>query len=431
MLSTTRPLEAQQKYTVKELTLPGGIASYANGINDAGQVVGSSYVRRDDAAVPRPFLYDGSIHDLGTLGGSSGSAWAINNAGRIVGSSSTAGTSQEYAFLYDGLMHNLGTLPGGIHSRALGINNEDIVVGESYDAQNGKHAFLFDGSMHALGALPGDTYSTASGINSRGRIVGGSSDFFSHAFLYEETFHDLGTLPGLNDSFASAINERGQVAGYSWLESGGTDPTPFRAWFYDGSLHDLGAPGVQSVAYAINNSGVVVGGSYISSEIGWHAFIYRGGQTYELNDYLDSSGEGWTLWWGSGINASGQIAGTGTHNGQLSGFLLTPVCALPTISGVSADPKSLWPPNHKFVNVTISYTVASVCTTTDTLSVDSNEPGSDQWLIVDAHHVELVSARDSNGTGRIYTITITSTNASGSSTATVTVTVPHDQGGQS
>jgi probable HAF family extracellular repeat protein len=245
--------------------------------------------------------------------------------------------------------------------------------------------------------------------------------------------HDLGTLPGLNDSFASAINNAGQVAGYSFLEVLGGGAQPYRAWVYDGTLHDLGVPGIQSVAYAINDAGVVVGGSYLSSEIGWHAFIYRGGQIYDLNDYLDSSGADWTLWWGSGINASGHIVGTGTHHGQLRGFLLTPtgVCAPPTISGVSANPNSLWPPNHKFVNVTINYTVASVCTTTDTLSVASNEPGSDQWRIVDAHHVELVSARDANGTGRIYTITITSTNASGSSTATVTVTVPHDQGGQS
>lgn len=47
------------------------------------------------------------------------------------------------------------------------------------------------------------------------------------------------------------------------------------------------------------------------------------------------------------------------------------------------------------------------------------------WIVVDAHSVELVAERMGTGNGRTYTITITSTDKAGiSTTATLTVIVP-------
>jgi hypothetical protein len=103
-------------------------------------------------------------------------------------------------------------------------------------------------------------------------------------------------------------------------------------------------------------------------------------------------------------------------------------CPPPVISGASASPDVLWPPNRKFVDVTMNYTETSNCPSTCTLSVTSNEPGPGEWIILDAHHVQLLAERDGNGSGRLYTITITCTNAGGTTTQTVTVLVPHDQG---
>jgi 6-phosphogluconolactonase (cycloisomerase 2 family) len=109
-------------------------------------------------------------------------------------------------------------------------------------------------------------------------------------------------------------------------------------------------------------------------------------------------------------------------------------CLAPVISGASATPNSLWPPNHKFVDVTIDYTVTNPCPNTCVLTVASNEPPVDdtepEWIVVDAHHVQLQAERLGTGDGRIYTITITCTNDTNklSSTKTVTVLVPHDQG---
>jgi uncharacterized repeat protein (TIGR01451 family) len=112
----------------------------------------------------------------------------------------------------------------------------------------------------------------------------------------------------------------------------------------------------------------------------------------------------------------------------------------PTIAGVSVDQPVLWPPNHKLENVTVNYNVTDNCPlppNSCTLSVTSNEPingtgdgnTSPDWIILDAHHVQLRAERAGKGNGRIYTITITCIDSSGnSSSQSVEVNVPHDQG---
>ena len=107
----------------------------------------------------------------------------------------------------------------------------------------------------------------------------------------------------------------------------------------------------------------------------------------------------------------------------------------PVITGVSANPSLLRPPNHKLIPVTVDYSASDNCggVVTTSLSVTSNEPinsdddgdTSPDWIVQDAHHVLLRAERSGTGTGRIYTITITATDSAGnSSSQTVVVTVP-------
>jgi len=134
-----------------------------------------------------------------------------------------------------------------------------------------------------------------------------------------------------------------------------------------------------------------------------------------------------------GNSLGAEIQPFGPSDDTIDGLVL--VCA-PTVTGATADPSVLWPPNHKMVDVTIDYTVASCEPTTCTLSVSSNEPVNDlgdgntspDWEVVDATHVSLRAERSGTGTGRIYTIDITCTDQLGQTgTASVMVTVPHDQ----
>ncbi|MFN0087493.1 MAG: nuclease [Blastocatellia bacterium] len=111
----------------------------------------------------------------------------------------------------------------------------------------------------------------------------------------------------------------------------------------------------------------------------------------------------------------------------------------PVISGVSATPSSLWPPNHKMVDVAVNYAAADNCGPVScSLSVTSNEPingtgdgdTSPDWEIVNTNKVLLRAERAGTGNGRIYTITITCVdNAGGISTSSVTVTVPKNKSG--
>jgi hypothetical protein len=92
------------------------------------------------------------------------------------------------------------------------------------------------------------------------------------------------------------------------------------------------------------------------------------------------------------------------------------------------------------VDVTVNYNVTDNCplpANSCTLTVTSNEPvngtgdgnTSPDWIILDAHHVQLRAERAGTGNGRIYTIGITCIDSGGNSShQTVTVSVPHDQG---
>jgi Subtilase family/HYR domain len=112
----------------------------------------------------------------------------------------------------------------------------------------------------------------------------------------------------------------------------------------------------------------------------------------------------------------------------------------PNITSASVDPSVLWPPNHRMVNVTVSYDATDNCPlppNSCTLTVTSNEPingtgdgdTSPDWIVLDDHHVLLRAERAGNGNGRIYTNTITCTDSIGNSSSDqVEVTVPHDRG---
>jgi hypothetical protein len=111
----------------------------------------------------------------------------------------------------------------------------------------------------------------------------------------------------------------------------------------------------------------------------------------------------------------------------------------PDIHSVTANPASLWSPNHKLRPVAVSVDVSDICDAEPAcqiVSVASSEPlngrgdgnTATDWHITGDLALEIRAERSGRGDGRVYTIEVRCTDDSGnSSMKSVDVTVAHDQ----
>jgi probable HAF family extracellular repeat protein len=154
----------------------GGTCGFTTGLNNRGQVVGTSSLSGN--LTFHPFFWDrGVLRDLGTFGGSTGQATWISDAGDVVGAADFPGDQVHDAFLWKhGLMTDLGNL--GLTSFAFAINSGGQVVGHSLINDGTFRAFLWEnrGPMIDLNTLipPGSglTLTDAIYVNDRGEIAG-------------------------------------------------------------------------------------------------------------------------------------------------------------------------------------------------------------------------------------------------------------------
>jgi len=314
-------------YTITDLGgLSGSPSANVSGINNLGQVVGTS--------ANHAFLWEnGTMTDLGTLGGSLSVANAINDRGQVVGESTTA-SGEKHAFLWDhGVMKDLGT-PGETSSAHCINGQGDIVGAISGKNLRGGAVLWKNDRRQSLGDLgPSGSGSTAIAINDNGEVVGVSSGLASNsggvvrAVIWQHgVIHDIGTLGGLH-STANAINIGRQVVGWAEIEDQST-----LAFLFDNSvMHDLGMlpggviePGSGSQAASVNESGQVVGLS-LDSKGESRAVIWENGQITDLNDGIPAAA-GVVLTRARGINNLGQIVveqQNHTDNSTRS-FLLSP-----------------------------------------------------------------------------------------------------------
>jgi hypothetical protein len=118
---------------------------------------------------------------------------------------------------------------------------------------------------------------------------------------------------------------------------------------------------------------------------------------------------------------------------------------LPPVIAASVSPSSLWPPNHKLVNIAATVGVTDICDPSPTFvltSIASNEPDNgtgDGDTVNDIQDAafgtpdtafRLRAERAGPGSGRIYTIVYTGSDGSGNTASDLdTVVVPHNRGG--
>jgi probable HAF family extracellular repeat protein len=331
-------------YSITDLGNLGYPTARGAGINESGQVAGTSYLaerveynvgcpikRRPCFVHPEhPFLWsEGKITDLGTLGGGLfAEGTAINNLGEVAGFSNLKNGERHAFVFHNGKMSDLG--PTGRESRAFAINDSGVVAGsESIPGEGHTDAVLFiNGKITDLGLIPGSggIFTSPTGVNKSNEVVGSGDNAESDQRAWVDRngkMTDLGTLGGPG-AFASAINNNGEIVGGSQTASLSEHP------FLDkgGKMIDLGAFNLESVANAISNNGVIVGETYElekSGNAGFHAFIFTGGHFQDLNSLIPS-GSGYVLTNAVGINNKGQILvdASTTSTFQNHALVLTP-----------------------------------------------------------------------------------------------------------
>jgi probable HAF family extracellular repeat protein len=217
---------------------------------------------------------------LATLGGSYSSANAINDSGQVAGNSTTLGDRVGHAYIQiGGALRDLAA-PGSDYGEADALNEAGHVVGISITAGDPccLHGFLYGASASQdLGRqlIP-------RGINNKGQVVGtnqGAGTARRAFVLTGGVAQVLGTLGG-SSSNGEAINDKGLIVGGSEVKGDAAT----HAFLFDGrSMRDLGTLGGSiSYASAINGQGDVVGYSDLAKSTARHAFIYRDGRMRDL-----------------------------------------------------------------------------------------------------------------------------------------------------
>jgi probable HAF family extracellular repeat protein len=208
-----------------------------------------------------------------------------------------AGVSYDVVTLIDDATARIRVTPNG-------INETDMVAGTIFPTgDRPSRAFLYNGTATVdLGDFGGAS-SQAFNITRCGYVAGSAlrPDGIAQAFLYDGTLRDIGT-PGIF-SEAAAVSDCRKVVGVALF--GGAR----HAFLYDGEMHDLGTlPGrTRSSAVDINTAGVVAGNSDTADgSAPEHAFIYDSAGTAGLQDLGTLGGLSSNA---VAINSAGQVIG--------------------------------------------------------------------------------------------------------------------------
>ncbi len=313
--------------------------------------------------------------DIGTLGGSIAEPRGVSPQGLIVGSSTKLDGSRR-AFLWDGTMHDLGTMPGAGDSYGDSVNDARQVVGNFRIGTFAYSFFWENGVMVNADPLGTEGASGARSINASGQFCGATN---RPSLVYRgvtwtsaaPTSPVVAAVPwGGRCTPFYQINEAGVIAGeaYTGADCGVGQQVAVRfdgtSWtlLYGASgqgakgvglnIHghvvgatvtasgtrpvhwpgastisvDLGTlGGVSGIAYRINDLDWIVGGSTNAAEQG-RATLWHDGLIVDLNTKT-LPGSGLTLTVARAINNSGTIVCEALNQaGQTRAALLT-LCA--------------------------------------------------------------------------------------------------------
>lgn len=352
-LLSSGSLSAAPSYTLYGV---GGSYSGVWGLNDLGQATG-----HNDFGDGYVWTLDDGLQSLG-INGSSGTdslgrgytikysyANDVNNAGQVTGYAE--GTLGSYAgvnipFIWEPLggltIVPLFSSPWGWQGgEGLAINHSGEVAGhgQRYDSGPGgglRHdALYWDGALATMPVAVSGLWNELTGINGSGLAVGwGQSPSFVDAFMWDKT--NGATLLGKEagtSNYAFGVNDLGHAVGSAQYGENGYFGLQTATLWYDPlswiKIGDLAGGRERSEALAINDRNQVVG--WGTTEMGEEAFYWDElAGLVSLAELVDENLAGWTLLRANAINDSGWIGGTGINpQGGVEGFVLIPDATVP------------------------------------------------------------------------------------------------------
>jgi hypothetical protein len=240
------------------------VLSEGTGINSKGDAVGVAFTADSSRSIA--FVFRQGKTSL--LPGEQARAEGINDAGEIVGQSKPPG--QKVVGPVQWKSNALLDLKICCAGTARRINGNDQIIGDTYDLQGHYHAFLWDAEHgYRMLTTAGEEYSSALALNEHGEVVvravpGGLFLYLDgrfepidaslaavrglnkdevvvgsfgpkpegqRAFVWDKAhgLRDLNALVGANSGWnlevATSINDRGEIVG--WGDHGGTENAGF------------------------------------------------------------------------------------------------------------------------------------------------------------------------------------------------------------
>jgi probable HAF family extracellular repeat protein len=188
--------------------------SWAMGINNLGDIVGQFTVGWDWHGY---LLHDGVYTQIDMPGELAALPYGINDRGDIVGTTYLGLNWPDHGFLLrDGAFTEI-KVPGSEWTQALSVNNSGDIVGNFGDA-SGIHGFLLSGGAYSTIDYPDAVQTQVTGINDDGEFVGRvreAADGPLVAFArVKGEFLPLRGPCDIRVSGATGINEKREIAGF-------------------------------------------------------------------------------------------------------------------------------------------------------------------------------------------------------------------------
>jgi hypothetical protein len=254
----TSLIYAQTNYNYQTLDYPGASATYPNGINNAGAIVGS-YI--DSSKAEHGFYYyGGKFTAINYPSATTTVVTGINNKGVIVGIFESSSTAPYYGFILNHGTYTPVEIPGSTYTAVNGINDSDTIAGTYEIGTGGDQGFTrAPNSAYVTEDYPGTTETSVNAINNAGDLTGQTNINFLSAFLYSGGAWTDFSYSNAIATTGDGINNLGQIVGI-FSPTNPSEPSEGFIRQSDGTMQALFvAKSTGTGASGINDAGIIVG----------------------------------------------------------------------------------------------------------------------------------------------------------------------------